>query len=100
MQLPLVSRDLNFTASIMTLILWSGLVFSSARDKRLLLVAAGIGMKFAGEAIGTSLLTMHRYLYYPGALMATGSHLLLLYIWWQAFRQTQEDMLVKPLERT
>jgi len=96
MQLPLIARDLNFAAAIVSLVLWSGLIFSPAKDKTLLLVTAGIGMKFAGEAIGMSLITMTRYLYWPGVFMASASHLLLLYIWWQAFRQTQEETLIDP----
>jgi len=92
MQLPLIARDLNFAAAIMSLVLWSGLIFSPAKDKTLLLVTAGIGMKFAGEAIGMSPDYYDAVPLLPGVFMASTSHLLLLYIWWQAFRRHRKRL--------
>jgi hypothetical protein len=83
-----LSRNLGFLAVVLNLILWAVLVQFRRQDRVLLMVSGGMGIQMAGKAIGHSL----RQLLYPrsqlpGDLVIVLSHLLCLYIWWQAFRR-------------
>ena len=50
------------------------------------MVSGGMGIQMAGKAIGHSLRQLSRSAMMPGDLVIVLSHLLCLYIWWQAFR--------------
>jgi hypothetical protein len=86
------TRDLNFMAAILDLVLWSLLLASRKKDNRLLMLTAGLGIMFAGETIGSALQTMAiRYrstlLVYTSVPFVLGVDLAFMYIWWQAFRK-------------
>ena len=85
------SRDLKFCAAILDVLLWALLVGSRNKDYRLLLLSGGMGVMFAGEAIGESirqLATTRRvhWMATSGGTLVIISDLLFLYIWWRAFR--------------
>lgn len=82
-----LSRNLSFCAVLLNLVLWMALIRHRPDDRRLLLISGGLGVQMAGKAIGHSLRQMSRSLITPGNLLIVLSHLLCLFIWWQAFRE-------------
>ncbi len=80
------SRNVGFLAVILNLILWATLMKHRLPDQTLLLVSGGMGIQMAGKAIGHSLRQL-RITVTTGDLVIVLSHLLCLYIWWQAFRR-------------
>jgi len=85
------TRDLNFCSAILDLALWALLIASREKDHRLLLLSGGLGIQFAGEAIGTSIVqlalrTRSHALSFSGGVVMVLADLLFLYIWWQALR--------------
>ncbi|MCP5118105.1 MAG: hypothetical protein GY953_45405 [bacterium] len=85
-----VSRNLSFSTVVLNLILWFSLIKYCNRDTRLFLVSGGLGLNMTGEAIGQSLVPVSKLAWHAGNLIAIASHLLCLYIWWVAFRRSQE----------
>lgn len=83
------SRNVGFLAVILNLILWATLLKHRLPDQTLLLVSGGMGIQMAGKAIGHSLRQL-RLTVTTGDLVIVLSHLLCLYIWWQAFRRPVE----------
>jgi len=83
-----VSRDLNFLAAVLDLLLWSALISTRHPDKVLLAVSGGLGVQFAGNALGHSLRQLSRELVFTGNLVMLASNVFCLYVWWQAFRNT------------
>jgi peptidoglycan/LPS O-acetylase OafA/YrhL len=88
-----LSRNLGFLAVLLNLVLWAVLIQFRRQDRTLLMVSGGMGIQMAGKAIGHSL----RQLLYPhdplpGDLIIVLSHLLCLYIWWQAFRRSDRGV--------
>jgi hypothetical protein len=86
------TRDLKFCGAILDLALWGLLVSSRDREPRLLLLTGGMGIMFAGEAIGSAIQNLsipyESYaLYYGGHLFQVLASALFLYVWWQAFRR-------------
>lgn len=81
-----LSRNLGFAAVILNLVLWAALIRERSGDRTLLLVSGGLGIQMAGKAIGHSLRQLSRGLIFTGDLVIVLSHLVCLYIWWQAFR--------------
>ena len=84
-------RDLNFCSSVLDLALWALLIAAREKDHRLLLLSGGLGIQFAGEAMGTSILqlalrTRSRAMSLTGSVMMLLADLVVLYIWWQALR--------------
>jgi hypothetical protein len=84
-------RDLNVCSSVLDLALWALLIAAREKDHRLLLLSGGLGIQFAGEAIGTSILqlalsTRSRAMSLTGSVMMLLADLVVLYIWWQALR--------------
>jgi hypothetical protein len=84
-------RDLNVCSSVLDLALWALLIAAREKDHRLLLLSGGLGIQFAGEAMGTSVLqlalsTRSRAMSLTGSVMMLLADLLFLYIWWQALR--------------
>jgi hypothetical protein len=86
-----LSRNLGFLAVILNLILWATLIKSRRADRALLMVSGGMGIQMAGEAIGHSLRQLSRAAILPGDLIIVLSQLLCLYIWWQAFRHSDQN---------
>ena len=83
-----VTRDVSFGSMGLTLLLWLMLIGMKKRDNQLLIVTGGLGLQFAGEAIGQSLRQLsrsHDIALIIGNLVAGVTHLLRLYIWYKAF---------------
>jgi hypothetical protein len=81
-----VGRNLGFCAVILNLVLWAVLIKHQHTDRRLLLITGGLGIQMAGKAIGHSLRQISSSTVLAGELIIVLSHLLCLYIWWQALR--------------
>lgn len=84
------TRDLNFGAALLDLVLWALLIASREKDRRLLLLSGALGIQFTGEAIGEAvrqLAIQHRS--HPVALLGStlvvAADILRSYIWWRAF---------------
>ena len=86
-----LSRNLGFLAVILNLVLWAALIQSRRADRTLLMVSGGMGIQMAGKAIGHSLRQLSRSTIRAGDLIIVLSHLLCLYIWWQAFRHYRPE---------
>jgi hypothetical protein len=84
------SRNLGFLAVILNLILWAALLRQRRPDRTLLMVSGGMGIQMAGKAIGHALRQLSPSTLTLGNLVIVLSHLLCLYIWWQAFRKPFE----------
>jgi hypothetical protein len=89
--MTLFSRNLGFLAVILNLILWAALLKRRRPDPTLLLVSGGMGIQMAGKAIGHALRQLSPSTLTLGNLVIVLSHLLCLYIWWQAFRKPSEQ---------
>lgn len=85
------SRNLGFLAVILNLVLWAALLKQRRPDQTLLMVSGGMGIQMAGKAIGHSLRQLSPGAVTAGNLVIVLSHLLCLYIWWQAFRQPSKQ---------
>jgi hypothetical protein len=95
------SRDLNFCSAVLDLGLWTLLISSRQKDSRLLLISGGLGIRFTGEAIGSSLRQLaisHRSttLSLTGGILGTLVDLLCLFIWWQALRDKTPVTVASP----
>jgi hypothetical protein len=82
-------RDLDFMAAVIDLALWALLLTSRLKDAQLLLISGGLGIMFAGGAIGESA----RYLSHrwslprlPADLVPVATSLAALWVLWQALR--------------
>ena len=85
------TRDLSFGSAILDLGLWTLLISSGRGDLRLLLISGGLGLQFAGEAIGAALQRLsiaHKLdsLNLAGSIITTLAGLACLYVWWRTFR--------------
>jgi len=96
--MTLVSRDLSFTAAILDLLLWFLLIASKRKDYQLLMLSGGLGIQFAGDALGQSIrhlamevLGRSRPVALAGGILVAVANLLCFYIWWQAFRPAQKS---------
>jgi hypothetical protein len=95
------NRDLNFTAAVLDLALWALLISQRQTDHRILLLSGGLGIQFAGDAIGSSITQLaiqnhSRPISMVGNVLTVTASLVFLYIWWQALRQTDEDGVTSP----
>ena len=82
-----VSRNLGFLAVVLNLVLWAVLIQFQRSNRVLLMVTGGMGIQMAGKAIGHALRQLAKTTELPGNLIIVLSHLLCLYIWWQALRR-------------
>ncbi len=82
-----VSRNLGFLAVVLNLVLWAVLIQFQRSNRVLLMVTGGMGIQMAGKAIGHALRQLAKVTELPGNLIIVLSHLLCLYIWWQALRR-------------
>ena len=94
--MTLVSRDLNFCAAILDLLLWLLLLAAARKERQLLMLSGGLGIEFAGDAIGhglrsigTQIRTAHLQisdaLLFTGGILIPVTFLCCLYLWWRAF---------------
>jgi hypothetical protein len=95
------TRDLSFCSAILDMALWTLLISSRAKDRKLLLVSGGLGIRFTGEAIGESLRQLasqrrSRPISYAGGLLVAIVDILCVFIWWQAFREKAPAKLPAP----
>ena len=90
------SRNLGFLAVLLNLVLWAALLKHRRPDQTLLLVSGGMGIQMAGKAIGHALRQLSPSTVTAGNLVIVLSHLLCLYIWWQAFRKPSEQPVAIP----
>ena len=79
-------RDIDFAAAILDFAVWSLLIVSRQRDTQVLLIAGGLGIQFAGTAIGESLLALFPNLRLFGGLFEVATSLAGMWVWWQALR--------------
>jgi len=98
------TRDLNFCAAVLDLVLW-GMLIATRRpgSQMLLLLTGGMGIMFSGEAIGAAVRDLGiRQLSFPVFLIGHAIVVLadaaFLYVWWQAFRR--EAAAQAPLAAT
>ncbi|HEY1184392.1 MAG TPA: hypothetical protein VGE89_09430 [Bryobacteraceae bacterium] len=88
-------RDLYFACAVMDIVLWTSLLATRDKDRQLLLLSGGLGVEFAGSAIGESLRQMS-IRPRSHALALTGSVVMLAagafryYAWWRALRRQPE----------
>ena len=88
-----LSRDLNFMAAAMDMLLWLILIASRRNDRELLMVSGGLGIQFTGAAIGHSLRQLSqgsKFAIFAGGLIVVLTHLIMLFVWWQAFRKASK----------
>jgi len=89
-------RDLNFACALMDIVLWTSLLATPGRDRQVLLLSGGLGVQFAGSAIGESLAQLatrsrsHPLSLAGGTIMVAAS-IFRSYTWWQALRQRPKD---------
>jgi hypothetical protein len=86
------TRDLKFCSAVLDLALWALLISSRKKDQTLLMLAGGMGIMFAGEAIGESIrsiaITQRAHvLARVGGVIGLVADFVFLYIWWQALRR-------------
>lgn len=92
--MTLVSRDLSFAAIILDFLLWSKLIASRKKDYQLLMLSGGLGIQFAGSALGQSMRdiaagAMSQTLSLTGSIVVVLSNFACLGIWWQTFRRPE-----------
>jgi hypothetical protein len=80
-------RDIDFAAAFLDLGLWTLLLASRYKDTQLLMLSGGLGLQFAGEAIGQSLRYLFPWPLSPGDLVDLITNLAGLWLWWQALRR-------------
>jgi hypothetical protein len=85
-------RDLNFCAAILDLFLWALLLAGPHKNPHALLLAGGLGIAFAGDAITNAVrsIAIHylaHTLWYSADFLAIAADAAWLYVWWQAFRR-------------
>jgi len=92
------TRDLNFCATVLDLVLWGMLIASRERDQRVLLLSGALGIQFTGEAIGESVRQLamgwhsHGVAQFGGELMVVAD-LVRCYIWWRVFRTAESPAM-------
>jgi hypothetical protein len=85
------TRDLKFFAAVLDLALWALLLTKRKPDSRLLVLTGGMGIMFAGGAIGESvrhlaIRSRSNPLFLTGNAIAALADLAFLFIWWRGFR--------------
>ena len=88
-------RDLTFTSAIMDVLLWGLLLMARDKDRQLLLLSGGLGVEFAGDAIGESIrhlaIQSHSHpLALAGSLVMAAAGAFRYYTWWRALRRKAE----------
>ena len=89
-------RDLYFACAVMDIVLWTLLLAARDKDRQLLLLSGGLGVEFAGSAIGESLRQMairsrSHPLSLTGAVVMLAAGAFRYYAWWRALRRQSEE---------
>jgi len=80
------TRNMNFCAAILDLLLWATLIRTRQKDQRLLMISGALGLQFTAGAIGWALRDVsHGTIDFASILIVSGN-LSCFYIWWQALR--------------
>jgi len=79
-------RDLSFSSALLDFSLWAMLLAVRKNDLQLFLLSGGLGIQFAGEAIGQTVRNQFSSLVLLGNVIIIATSLACPYIWWQAFR--------------
>ena len=87
------TRDLNFCAAILLVGLWTMLISARQKDYKLLMITGGLGIQFAGGAIGQALRDMSPAIVMAASDFTVIANLARLYIWWQALRVKAKKLL-------
>jgi hypothetical protein len=92
------NSNLKFCSAILDLALWALLIASREKDNRVLMLSGALGVQFAGEAIGYSLVNLARphhtyWILYTGDTTVVLFNLVFLYIVWQTFRVAKPKTL-------
>lgn len=90
------ARDLNFGAAILDMMLWAMLIAKRQKDSRVLMLSAGLGIMFTGEAIGESIRTLSAGAVIPGGILMIVTNFAFNYIWWQTFRAPRAVLVSDP----
>lgn len=90
--MPPWTRDINFGAAIVDLILWGLLLSARKKNHTLLLLVGGMGISFAGDAICDAVKSIAIHyrsapLWISARVFSWFSDAAWLYVWWQAFRK-------------
>lgn len=100
--MTLISRDLNFAAMVLDLLLWMTLMAAREKDRELLLLSGGLGIQFAGSAVGQSVrqlalgvLGKNTVLSLIGGVTVALSSVACFYVWWQTFRRPVPERAVE-----
>lgn len=89
--MTLWSRNMNFWAAILDLLLWATLIRTRQKDQRVLIISGALGLQFAAGAIGQALRDVsHGTVDFTSILMVSGN-LSCLYLWWYAFRERHRN---------
>ena len=88
-------RDLSFASAVIDIPLWTLLLVPRYKDRQLLLLTGGLGVEFAGDAIGNSLRQMairsrSHPLSMTGAIVLLAGGAFRYYTWWRALRRQSE----------
>jgi hypothetical protein len=89
-----LSRDLNFTAAFLDMLLWLILIAKRRKERLLLMLSGGLGIMFSGAAIGHSVRELSqrsRWALFAGGMIVVLTHFGCLFVWWQAFRQKSRE---------
>jgi hypothetical protein len=92
------TRDLNFCAAILLVGLWTMLISARQKDYKLLMITGGLGIQFAGGAIGQALRDTTPAIVMAASVFIMIANLARSYIWWQALR-VKPKKPVNPGER-
>jgi len=80
------TRDMNFCATVLDLILWATLLSARQRDRRILMISGALGLQFTAGAIGQALRDLSHAAVDMTSILIVAANLSCLFIWWQAFR--------------
>ncbi len=97
-------RDLNFACMWMNFVLFASLLAARNKDRQLLLLSGGLGVEYAGDAIGESLRQMairsrSHPLSLTGAVVMLAAGAFRYYAWWRALRRQSEKKAPSALAR-
>ena len=90
------TRNMNFCAAILDLMLWARLIRTRQSDQRVLMISGALGLQFAAGAIGWALRDVsHGTIDFASILIVSGN-LCCLYVWWQVFRMPARSATPVP----
>jgi hypothetical protein len=79
-------RDVAFAAAVVDFVVWTLLIASRGRNAQVLLLTGGVGIQFAGVAIGESLRSLFPRFSLPGDVAEIATSLAGMWVWWQTLR--------------